>query len=248
VTTILAAVDDSAAAGPVLATAVALGPTLGATARALQVSDVPGLTAQAAAAQLGVALDVVAGDPIEQIVAAAAVDGVVAVVVGTRDRPGGRRPAGHLALAIADRIDKPVVMVPPDASPPQRIRRVLVAMEGRPGRGLRRAIDVASDAGVELVIVHVDEVGSIPSFSDQVQHEVDAYSREFLLRYCGGAHVARLESRVGVPAEEILAAAVDEAPGLLAMGWPPSSEPGRGEVVREVLDRSPVPVLLVAVA
>ena len=136
-TTVLAAVDDSAAAGPVLATAVALGPTLGATARAIQVADTPGLTAQAAAAQLGVELDVVPGDPVEQIVAAAAADDVVAVVVGTRDRPGGRRPAGHLALALADRVDKPVVMVPPDASPPERIRRVLVAMEGTPGRALR---------------------------------------------------------------------------------------------------------------
>ena len=101
---------------------------------------------------------------------------------------------------------------------------------------------------MELVIVHVDDETSIPRFSDQVQHEVESYSREFLHRYCAGACVARLESRVGVPADEILAAAIDVAPGLLAMGWPPSSEPGRGEVVREVLDRSPVPVLLVAVA
>ncbi|HET9442371.1 MAG TPA: universal stress protein, partial [Acidimicrobiales bacterium] len=62
-----------------------------------------------------------------------------------------------------------------------------------------------------------------------------------------GAPAARLESRVGVPAEQILAAAADLHPTLLAMGWPHGG-PERGSVVREVLDRTPVPVLLVGLA
>lgn len=115
-------------------------------------------------------------------------------------------------------------------------------------RALRRAISIADDAAVELVVVHVDDEASIPCFSDQVAHETDSFAREFLFRYCDEAPLARLETRVGVPADEILAAAGDVHPAMLAMGWPRSHEPGRGDVVRRVLDRSPVPVLLVAVA
>lgn len=247
-TTILAAVDDSAACAPVLATATALAPALGASVRAIQVADEPGQTAAACSCQYGVPLTVVPGDPLERIVELAADDDVVAIVVGTRDRPTGRR-AGHTALALADRIDKPVVMVPPDAIVPDRIGRVLVAMGGSPtkARGLRRAINVAADAGVELVVVHVDDEESIPSFSDQVQHETAAYAHEFLSRYCGGAEAARLESRVGDPSQEILAAADDLHAELLALGWPPAGEPHRDDVVRDVLERSSIPVLLVAV-
>jgi len=98
-------------------------------------------------------------------------------------------------------------VVPPDARPPAPVRTVLVAMEGSPtkARSLCQAVRIASDAGLELVVVHVDDEGSIPSFSDQVQHETDAYAREFLARNCPGATSARLESRVGVPADEIMA-------------------------------------------
>lgn len=247
--TVLAAIDNSAASRPVLATAVALGPILGATVQAVHVAEEGGLTAQALAAQFGVSFQVVPGDPLAAVVAMAAGEDVVAVVVGCRGRPGGRRPAGHLALALARQLTKPVVMVPPDAVAPDRIGTVLVAMEGTAtkARSLKRAVRIAAEAGVELVVLHVDDESSIPSFSDQVQHETDAYAGEFLARYCEGATTARLETRIGVPADEILAAADVLSPQLLAMGWPQSDDPSRGVVAREVVDRSHIPVLLVAV-
>ena len=247
---ILAAIDNSAASAPVLGTAVALAGTFDASVQAVQVADEPGQTAQSCAVQFGVPLLVVQGDPLERIINLAGHDDVVAIVVGTRARPGGRRPAGHLALALADQLDKPVVMVPPDARPPERIGRVLIAMEGTPAkaRSLRRAVTIAADAGLDLIVVHVDDEDSIPSFSDQVQHEAAAYSQEFLTRFCAGAPGARLETRIGVPADEILAVTEDVRPALLALGWPQTGAPDRGSVVRQVLDRSPIPVLLVAVA
>ena len=246
---ILAAVDNSAAAGPVLAMAAALAPVLGATVEAVHVTENGGATATALAEQLGVPLRMMGGDPLETITELAGAGDVLAVVVGSRDRPRGRH-AGHLALALADRMSKPVVMVPPDARPPDRVRTVLVAMEGTPSkaRGLRRAVTLAEGAGVELVVLHVDDEDSIPSFSDQVQHETDAYAREFLDRYCQGATSARFESRIGVPADEILAATAELAPAIVALGWPQADDPARGEVAREVVDRSDVPVLLIAVS
>lgn len=249
-TRILAAIDSSAASWPVLATATALAPILGATVEAVHVAEDDGATAAAVAEQFGVPYRVVPGDPLDAIAALATADDVVGIVVGSRGRPGGRRPAGHLALALADRMSKPVVMVPPHARPPQRIGTVLIAMEGTPSRarGLKQVVRLAAGAAVELVVVHVDDEDSIPSFSDQVQYETESYAREFLDRYCEGAGVARLESRVGVPADEILAAAGTLGPQLLALGWPQAGDAGRGAVVREVVDRSDIPVLLVAVS
>lgn len=247
---ILAAIDDSAAAQPVLATAVALAPAFGATVTAVHVAEEVGDTAKSTAAQFSVPVLVRSGDPFEVITTLAADPEVVAVVVGTRGLPGGRRPAGHLALALADRLRKPVVMVPPDARPPAPVRTVLVAMEGSPtkARSLHQAVKIASDAGLELIVVHVDDEASIPSFSDQVQHETDAYASEFLARNCPGATSARLESRIGVPADEIMATVESLEPAFVAVGWPQSDDPARGAVAREVLDRSRVPVLLIAVS
>jgi nucleotide-binding universal stress UspA family protein len=247
---ILAAIDSSAAARPVLATAAALAPVLGADVEAVHVTEGGGATASALAERFGVPLRMVAGDPLEAITDLAAADDVVGVVVGSRDQPRGRRRVGHLARSLADRMSKPVVMVPPGAEPPDRVRTVLIAMEGTPAkvRNLQRAVTLAENAGVELVVLHVDDEDSIPSFSDQVQHETEAYAREFLDRYCQGAASARLETRIGVPADEIIAAVAQLSPALVALGWPQSDDPQRGAVAREVVDRSEVPVLLIAVA
>ena len=247
---VIAGIDNSAAALPVLAAALILAPVLGAGVEAVHVSDEVGRTAAASAESCEVPFRTVPGDPFEVLMDMVTSDDVLAVAVGARGRPGGPRPAGHLALALASAIDKPVLVVPPDAHPRGSLQRVVVAMKGTPrnARGVKRAVEVAAGAGLELVVVHVDDESSIPLFSDQVQHETDAYAREFLARYCRGAPEARLELRIGNPAEEILAVAETVTPDLLAIGWPHSSDPGRGEVAREILDRSPTPMLLVAVA
>jgi nucleotide-binding universal stress UspA family protein len=121
-------------------------------------------------------------------------------------------------------------------------------MEAAPGkaRALKRAVEVASGAELELVVVHVDDEASIPRFSDQVAHETEAYATEFLARYLPGVPKARLELRIGVPADEILDVTDAAVADILAIGWPPPSEAERGGVAQELLDRSPVPLLLMA--
>jgi nucleotide-binding universal stress UspA family protein len=125
---------------------------------------------------------------------------------------------------------------------------VVIAMEGTPtkARALKGAVELASSAGLELIVVHVDDVSSIPSFSDQVQHEVSAFAHEFLARFVPGAPSAQLELRVGAPVEEILSAVAAIEPDLLAMGWPQTDDPSRGEVAHELLERCRLPMLLVA--
>ncbi len=249
--TVLAAIDNSAAAQPVLATALAVAPWLDATVEALHVStgEDGGHTAEATARAAGVPLRRASGDRLEQITRHVEDDTVQALVVGARAWPAGRRPAGRLALEIADSIVKPVIMVPPEADLRTPFRRVLIAMKGTPrtARDLFRTIQVATQADLELLVVHVDDQQSIPSFSDQVQYDTEAYAGEFLARYCPGAPDARLVLRVGQPVDEILATTEETTPDMLAVGWPRHEGERRGEVARELLERSHIPVLLVAV-
>jgi nucleotide-binding universal stress UspA family protein len=242
---VIAAIDNSAASRPVLAVALAIARALGAEAEAVHVTEGGEATARASAEAAGVRFRSVAGDPLEELAAMSRKEEVVGVVVGARGRPNS--PAGHLALQLASRAAAPVVVVPPDAQPPDEFRRVLVAMEGTPAqaRSLNRTVERAAAAGLEWVVVHVDDEKSMPSFSDQVQHEADSYAQEFLARYVPNAPSARLELRVGVPADEILAT-LDQVPAeMLAVGWPPTDDPGRGQVARTLLDHSRIPILLV---
>ena len=246
--TILAAIDSSAAAHPVCSLAIALGRTLNARPRALHVRD-GGRTASFTAEILGVEYRQVEGDAFSRIVERAAESDVVAVVVGARGRLR-TRTVGHLARQIADAISKPVLVVPPETQSVDRIRRVVIAVEGTPSkaRNLKVVFDLASPVDVELVVVHVDDEKSIPRFSDQVAHETSAYAREFLARHLPRGPKARLELRVGVPADEIIEMASSFRADLLAVGWPQLAEGNRGATAREILDRSTVPLLLVPLA
>ena len=247
--TVIAAIDNSAAARPVLVAATGLARVLGADVQAIYVAEDEGQTARASAESLGIPFTRLTGEPIREIAARAASDDVVALALGAR-RLVNERHIGHLARAVANEIDKPVLVVPPEAAPVERFRTVLIAMEGTPAkaRSIKAVLDVAAGADLQVVVVHVDDESSIPSFSDQVAYETEAYAEEFLARYVHGAPKARLELRVGVPADEIVAASESIAADLLALGWPQSTDDDRGEVARDVLDRSHVPVLLVALA
>jgi nucleotide-binding universal stress UspA family protein len=244
---VIAAIDNSAASRPVLAMAQAVASALGGALDAVHVTEDGDETAGASALAAGTTLRILSGDPVEQLALAVAEKNVVALVMGARGALGGPRPAGHLALMLAGRTDKPMVVVPPDSHPPKQLRMVLVAMEGTPGkaRALQRTIELSTSAGLEIVVVHVDE--EIPSFTDQVQHETEAYAREFFARHLLGAPLTRLELRIGMPATEVLSAVESLHAELVAVGWPHTADPGRGAVAREILERSPVPVLLVAV-
>ncbi len=152
-------------------------------------------------------------------------------------------------MTLAGLTDKPVVVVPPDAHPPEQLHTAVVAMKGTPAkaRALQRCIELPASAGLQIVVVHVYDEDAIPSFSDQVQHETEAYASEFFARHLIGAPQMRLELRLGVPAVEVLNAIESTHAELVAVGWPCTGDPRRGAVAREIVERSPVPVLLVAV-
>ncbi len=247
---VIVALDNSPAAQPVLATALALGQLFEAEVEPLHVREDGATIARGVAESAGLELIEEAGPVPDRLSKACSAGDVALVVLGARATPGGARPAGRIALAVASLLAEPVVLVPPDTRHPGRLRKVLVPLEGTISTSLapRRLIELASRADIEVVVLHVLDEASLPAFTDQPQHEADTWAREFLARYCpAGFEKVRLETHVG-RREEIIPRVAEEADvDLVALGWAQELAPGRGQVVKAVLERARVPVMLVPV-
>lgn len=249
-TTVLAAIDTTACAGPVLDTAAQVAVLFDATPRALHVredaSEAPNRLARAAAIELCETT----GQPVAAIVEAATTPDVVALVLGARGVHGGPQPTGSTALDVITRIAKPVVVVPPHVQQPVRFTRILVPLEGtsESSEALAETIELAARADLEIVALHVHSPASVPAFSDQAHHETPAWEREFMSRFVHATHEgARLIRRLGVAADDVVAVARDSDADLIALAWSQDLGPGHARVVRETLARSSIPVLLVPV-
>ncbi|HET9324997.1 MAG TPA: universal stress protein [Gaiellaceae bacterium] len=243
--TVLAALAGSPADAPVLGAARSLGEMLAADVAAIHV-EVKGADVR----DLGdVPLRRVSGDVVEELAGAGLGEEVVALVLGARRLPADPRPLGATAEAVATRVAKPVLIVPPETQPTS-IRRVLVPLEGtlESSHAPRHLFELAGDVAFEVVALHVLGTEAIPAFTDQPQHERPAWEREFLARYCpSGIGDVRLETRVG-SAENIVPLVAEECGcDLIAMGWAQELAPGRAPVVRSALLQSGRPVLLVPV-
>jgi nucleotide-binding universal stress UspA family protein len=240
-------VGDGPTTGRVLSMAKLLGDLLSASVEGVHVGDEASPEILEAARSAGVPLRVVPGDPIQQIVEGMSSSAVVGGVVGARQKPAGPRPVGSTALEVITRVDKLVAVVPPRAIVPSPgIGCILVPLDGTPTSAA--AVQVLSEtcarSGVEIVVLHVFDSSTMPSFWDQPFHEAEAYASEFLARFMAQPG-ARARLRTGVPGEGVLDAATREPVDVIALGWSQHLDPGRAEVVRQVLSEALIPVLLV---
>jgi nucleotide-binding universal stress UspA family protein len=248
----LAALDDSAAARPVLDAAVRAAALLHADLLALHVREHgSGATARAVAEARGV--PVLVRDAPDHDVARAVLDAqhelhTALVAVGVRGVPSATRPIGHLALRLAQELTAAVLLVPPTAGD-RPIRRVLVAVEGDgESEELVALVGRFDEAGPELVALHVFAPEDLPLFGDEPVLETEAWAREFLRRAASAAFGrVRLEVRVG-NVVEVVPDAVDElAADLVVMGWHCTVEGGHGRIVQRMLESTRVPVLLLPI-
>lgn len=248
-TRVIAALDNSAVARPVLETAVGIASLYRATVDAVHLREDSARTAQAAADAVGVELRSLAGDVLGPLIEAGREDDVVAMVIGTRGRRFGRRSLGHVALELILAVAKPLVLVPPNGQIPFELARVLVPLDGTRATAVavEHTVELACVAGVEVIVLHVYGEESLPLFSDQPQHELESWAREFLARYSPGGPGVRLEVRVGVPAEHVLRVAEETEASVIALGWSQDLSAGRAAVVRKVLEHAQIPVLLVPI-
>lgn len=156
------------------------------------------------------------------ITAALADDEAALGVLGVRGLPGGRRPAGHTALAVAGRAAKPLVVVPPQPRhpPPARLHRVLVPLDGTPRatQAVEQATRRFAGSGVEVVALHVFDAATVPRFWDRPEYNHDAWAQEFLARWCPTPG-PRLELRTGRPGGRVLEVAGAERADMIALGW-----------------------------
>lgn len=243
---VIAAVADDAAASVVLSVAAAVANLYVATAQAVHVGEAhAALTA--AARDAGVALRTVVGPPVESLARAAAAEGVAALVIGARGAPAGKRPVGSTALQLITMLQKPVVVVSPAVAPGRGIESVLVPLDGTTASAaaLHETVRLASNAAAEITVAHVQQRQSAPPFEDHLPHEADAWSKEFIARYCPSGTEATLELRVGEPREHVLDILRQSDCDLVALGWSQDLARGRAAVVRRMLAEAPVPVLLV---
>ena len=246
-TTILAAVDASAAARPVLDTATALGRTLRMPVVAIHVRQDGAEAQRQLTERAGIELRLATGTPAEAIVAALGSADVALAVLGARGHPAGRRPAGATALAVATHAAKPVVVVPPEPQdpPPVGLHRVLVPLDGTAATAsaVEQTVGWFTGSGVEIVSLHVFDATTVPRFWDRPEHDHGAWTREFLARNAptAGAH---LQVRSGWPSDRVLEVARTEGADMIALCWGRRLGSDRAAVVREVLIRTPVPVIL----
>lgn len=247
---LLAAIDDSAAARPVLEAAGRLGPLFDASPIAVHVAeDGGGATARAVCEAAHVPLRVRRGDARTRLVELAAADDVVAIVAGARRVPVGATPAGHVALHLIEGVGKPVVVVPPEPAASRPFRRVLVPVDDDPTtwNALRPLLArLIERSPAEIVALHVFEPDSIPPYSDHTGHEAEAWAKLFLDRCFPGADdKARVEVRVGLAPEAVPEVVAETDPDLVLVAWHQDLTPGRARVVRTLLARATVPLLLV---
>lgn len=249
-TRLLAAVDNSAVARHVLEAAIEIATLYGAEVDAVHIREDGSRTAQAAAAATGLELRELPGHAVEKLTEIGDEDDVVGLVIGTRAGRLARRLLGHVALDLLVAVRKPLVLVPPQTPIPFRLQRVLVPLDGTKATAaaLIRTVELARESEVEVEVLHVHDEDSLPLFSDQPQHETESWAREFLARYCPRVDLARFHLRVGWPGENVIRVAYEMDADMIALGWAQDLSSGRAAVVREALERSQIPVLLVPVA
>jgi nucleotide-binding universal stress UspA family protein len=247
VKTVVAAVDSTAAAQPVLDTALGIGRLTAASVEAVHVTGHDGVeTPSELASRRDIPLRFLSGPVVPGLLSAVAAREVIAAVLGARATPFGRRPVGSTALAVIRAADKPIVVVPPDVAGAraQPFHRLLVPLEGNDASS-RAVLDglvplLADD--VELIVLHVFTPDTVPRFLDRPSRDVSTLSREFVARHCPPA--ARAELRTGSVSGEVDVLCREVAADLIVLSWSQTGDPGRATVIRNVLGRATIPVLL----
>jgi len=249
-TKVIAAIDNSAAARPVLEVARALARVLDATAEAVHVREDGDVTPRAESEGAGMPLRIVFGPVGKALAQVVDEPDVAALVMGIRWTPGGARPLGSVAKEVITSVRKPVVLVPAGCPVPYKVNRVLVPLAGDPASTawLGTTIQIVQARDIEVIVLHVDAEDSLPAFTDQPQHETETWAREFVARYVPlPQNAVRLELRVGEPSEEVLTVARESQADMIALSWAQDLSAQRARVVRRVLERSSVPVMLLTV-
>ena len=203
---VLAALDTTAAARPVLETALQIGRLTGSDVEAVHVRDgrLESIeTLESLAARSEVPFRLLEGPVESALLAALGAPDVLAAVIGARATPGGRRPVGRTARHILEHATSRSWSCPLTPWFPARSGDSwcpLKAPRHPPDR-------YSSDCGrcwstdVELVVLHVFTDATLPAMLDRPERDLEMLGREFLTRHCPQA--THIELRPGPVATRV---------------------------------------------
>jgi nucleotide-binding universal stress UspA family protein len=247
--TVLAALDTTPAARPVLETALGLAELTGANVEAIHIRDGPVDTPEWLAARGAVPLHVLEGPVQVGLLAAIADPAAILAVFGARATPGGRRPVGRTALRILEQTSKPIVVVPPEAVgvSPRPFRRLHIPLEGseHSSRSVAQSLYPLIVNDIEVVVLHVFTKDTVPRALDRPERDLSLWGDEFLARFCPEA--THIELRAGSVGDRVTEVCADQDIDLVVLSWSQDSSPGHARVIREVLGHSNIPILLLPV-
>lgn len=248
--TVLAALDNTAAAHPVLHAAVKLADLLGATVEAVHVHDGPTDTPTTLADRHAIPFRLLDGPVGPALLTAIEASDVVAAVVGARSLPGNHRPMGSIAMEVAQQSLKPVLVVTPEAgdAASQPFHRLLLPLEGERESSrpvLEKLLPLVAE-DVELVVLHVFTAETTPKFLDRPGRDLELLGDELRCRHCPDA--AEIELRSGHVGQRVEEVSRERTVDLIVLAWSQALDEGHAAVVRDVLVRAEVPVLLLPVA
>ena len=171
---------------------------------------------------------------------------VKSVVVGAHRAPGGRGP-GLVTRGVATRLRQPLLVIPPGATVPTTLARVLLPLEGTPATTAPiRAVleELALDPETRLVAVHCYAYENAPRFADHEPHDSREQFRAFTPhlpdRYAGG-----IVFRLGPPERAVPEEAAELGASLTVVTWSQVFAPGRAMLVTKLLSDLAHPTLLV---
>ena len=242
---VVACLDATASARPVLEAALRLDELLGTGVRALHVRAPgrPDTTLADLAARREVPLRVVDGPVADVLVRELGEPSVKVAVMGARSTAGGRRPVGSITRHVIQACPGPVLVVPPEAFNPRPLKSALVPVEGThqtswPLEGWLPRLS----GRVDLVGLHVLTPERTPAMLDRPVRDMLMIAGAFHERHLPGAD--RLEMRSGHVASQVIGCSQEQGVDLIILSWMQSGAAGRSQTVLEVLSRSPIPVLL----
>jgi len=250
-TRVLAAVDGSPVSIEVLRGAVVLAELFGAEAVALYVGDPPPHDLQRLAAATGVRLTYRVGSAAKTVSSVLSGPDVVLGVIGTRGTGRTKDAQGRVAAAVMCGADKPLLVVPPGSFPPQRRRLhcALVPLDGRPesAETVEPVLRLLTEAGVDLVVVHVFDQAMVPSIWDEPRYTAPAWEHEFLARNLPFLHT-RLRRCAGPTGSQVVQTAIDEKADLVVVGWSQDLSAGHARTLQGLLASGGRSVLLLPLA
>ncbi|MHB8681790.1 MAG: universal stress protein [Acidimicrobiales bacterium] len=173
--------------------------------------------------------------------------GCALAVLGIRQRPrrpGTRRFSGT-AVAVARRVDHPLLLVPPAATTWTGPRRVLTPLDGTGRTAMAAANALTRISGPDTVglPLHVGD-GNVRRFWGSATDD-DAWRQEF--RSWSGETTAESVAPGGPVGQLVLDSLTATSSDLLVLVWSRQSRGGHSAAVLDILAATTVPVLLVPV-